>query len=186
MGAETHTGGELWMEGASSLFRHRRMRRERDQERRKASRKIMKASEVRLEWEEKNGHWIAGLVSADLGFDNRIIEVDCHIYPPHSHSVTHKHNEAVIFVLRGKGYTLLDGERVDWEPGDTIYIGAGVWHQHFVTSDEPAMVIAIKPVPLQEYLGELNIVYKGDSPSANGSYTPGSFKEEFAKINSRP
>ena len=63
-----------------------------------------------------------------------------------------------------------------------MYIGQGVWHQHYVTSDEPAMVFAIKPLPIQEYMGELNIIYKGDSPKINAEYKPGTFPEEFAKI----
>ena len=127
--------------------------------RRKAGRKAIKGEEVKVEWEEQNGVWMGPLVSQELGFQNRIIEVDCHIYPPHSHSVTHKHNEAIIIVLRGQGYSILDDERIDWKPGDTLYIGQGVWHQHHITSDEAAMVFAIKPLPIQEYMGELNIVY---------------------------
>src|SRR5688572_27513565 len=60
-----------------------------------------------------NGVWFGSLCTQELGFDNRIIEVDCHIYPPHSHSVTHKHNEAIIIILRGTGYSILDGERIN-------------------------------------------------------------------------
>jgi hypothetical protein len=45
------------------------------------------------------------------------------------------------------------------------------------------MAFAIKPLPLQEYLGELNIIYKGDKPKINDSFKAKSFVEEFAKIN---
>jgi len=45
--------------------------------------------------------------------------------------------------------------------------------------------LAIKPIPLQEYLGELNIVYKGDTPTINHEYNPGSFKEEFGRVGSK-
>jgi quercetin dioxygenase-like cupin family protein len=171
-----------WLQGKSALFKSRAERVKADMARRKAGRKAIKAEDVKLEWEAQNGVWMGPLVSQELGFENRIIEVDCHIYPPHSHSVTHKHNEAIIIVLRGQGYSLLDDERIDWKPGDTLYIGQGVWHQHFVTSDEPAMVFAIKPLPIQEYLGELNIIYKGDKPGINAEYKPESFPQEFAKI----
>lgn len=170
------------MDGSSTLFRKRMERRQADQERRKQGRRFIKGSEVTLDYEDHNGIWISGLVSQDLGFDNRIIEVDCHIYPPSTHSVTHKHNEAIIIVLRGSGFSLIDEERIDWEPGDTMYIPAGSWHQHHVTSEDPAMVIAIKPLPIQEYLGEMNIIYKGDEPVINADYRPGSFLEELKKI----
>lgn len=177
-----HQENEKWFEGKSSLFKSRAERVKADIARRKAGRKAIKGEDVKVEWEAQNGVWMGPLVSQELGFENRIIEVDCHIYPPHSHSVTHKHNEAIIIVLRGTGYSILDDERIDWKPGDTLYVGQGVWHQHHVTSDEPAMVFAIKPLPLQEYLGELNIVYKGDAPKVNPDYKAGSFLEEFAKI----
>lgn len=174
---------ELWEKGQCTLFKSRLERRKEDTARRKAGRKAIKAEDVKMEWEPQNGVWFGSLVTQELGFDNRVIEVDCHIYPPHTNSVTHKHNEAIIVVLRGKGYSLLDDQRIDWGPGDTMYIAQGVWHQHHVTSDEPAMVLAIKPVPIQEYLGELNIIYKGDSPTINNKFKPESFVKEFGKIN---
>lgn len=176
------SGKESWTEGNSTLFRKRLERREADRLRRDKGRKFIKGSEVTLDYEKNNGVWLGGLVSQDLGFDNRIIEVDWHIYPPKTHSVTHKHNEAIIIVLRGKGYSFLDEDKIDWGPGDTMYIPAGAWHQHHVTSDDPAMVIAIKPLPIQEYLGEMNIVYKGDEPTFNHDYHPGTFLEELKKI----
>ena len=177
-----HESNEKWFEGKSALFKSRAERVKADIAKRKAGRKAIKGEDVKVEWEAQNGVWMGPLVSQELGFQNRIIEVDCHIYPPHSHSVTHKHNEAIIIVLRGQGYSLLDDERIDWKPGDTMYIGQGVWHQHHITSDEPAMVFAIKPLPIQEYMGELNIIYKGDQPKINPNFKAGTFLEEFAKI----
>jgi hypothetical protein len=47
------------------------------------------------------------------------------------------------------------------------------------------MVFAIKPLPIQEYMGELNIVYKGDQPKINPDYQAGTFLEEFAKIGKK-
>src|SRR5580765_4878127 len=89
-----HDSNEKWFEGKSSLFKSRAERVKADIARRKAGRKAIKGEDVKVEWEEQNGVWMGPLVSQELGFQNRIIEVDCHIYPPHSHSVTHKHNEA--------------------------------------------------------------------------------------------
>lgn len=174
---------ELWEQGQCSLFKARLDRRKADAAKREAERKALKAEDVKMEWEPANGVWFGSLCTKALGFDNRIIEVDCHIYPPRSHSVTHKHNEAIIIILRAAGYSILDGERIDWKPGDTLYVGQGVWHQHHITSDEPAMALAIKPLPLQAYLGELNILYKRDKAQVNDSYNAKSFVEESAKIN---
>lgn len=52
------------------------------------------------------------------------------------HSGKHRHQggKLVIFVLEGKGYTVVDGQRVDWEAEDLILLPvkpSGVEHQHF-------------------------------------------------------
>src|SRR5262245_13987428 len=51
------------------------------------------------------------------------------------HSGRHVHQGGlVIFVLEGEGYSIVDGERVDWEAGDLILLPTkpdGVEHQHF-------------------------------------------------------
>jgi len=48
----------------------------------------------------------------------------------------------VIFVLEGKGYTVVDGQRCDWEKGDLILLPirpGGVEHQHFnLNGGEPS------------------------------------------------
>jgi len=46
-------------------------------------------------------------------------------------------------------------------------------------------VFAIKPPPIQEYIGELDIVYKGGEPNANANFKIGSLLEEFAKIGKK-
>lgn len=52
-----------------------------------------------------------------------------------THSGKHNHQGGlVIFVLEGKGYSVVDGVRYDWEEGDLILLPhkpAGVEHQHF-------------------------------------------------------
>lgn len=51
------------------------------------------------------------------------------------HSGKHVHQGGlVIFVLEGKGYTIIDGIRYDWEKGDLMVLPikpGGVEHQHF-------------------------------------------------------
>ncbi len=51
------------------------------------------------------------------------------------HSGSHKHQGGlVIFCLEGKGYSVVDGVRYDWEEGDLLllpYKPGGVEHQHF-------------------------------------------------------
>lgn len=52
-----------------------------------------------------------------------------------THSGKHRHQGGlVIYVLQGKGYSIIDGERKDWEKGDLLLLPirpGGVEHQHF-------------------------------------------------------
>lgn len=52
-----------------------------------------------------------------------------------SHSGKHRHQGGLaIYVLEGKGWTVVDGVRYDWEEGDLILLPLkpnGVEHQHF-------------------------------------------------------
>jgi mannose-6-phosphate isomerase-like protein (cupin superfamily) len=169
---------EKWLDGQSALFKKRRERREHDKKVIEASRKSIKAVDVELAWEAKNGNWMAPLVTPENGFATRTMEVDIHVYPPATVSMTHKHNEAVLFVLRGTGHVVINDEEIHYAPGDTVFIPHGLWHQ-IVNSNptEPTVVLALKNHALMEHLGELNIDYKPDPPTTNEGYTPGKFTD---------
>jgi hypothetical protein len=74
-----------------------------------------------------------------------------------THSGKHRHaGGLLIYVLEGKGYTIIDGERHDWEKGDLVLLPMkvdGVEHQHFnLDPDKPSLWIAIINMPIHEYL----------------------------------
>jgi quercetin dioxygenase-like cupin family protein len=61
----------------------------------------------------------------------------------------------LIFVLEGKGYSIVDGERWDWEKGDLVLLPmkpGGVEHQHFNLDDKPSVWAAFIHVPMQEHV----------------------------------
>ena len=69
----------------------------------------------------------------------------------------HKHQGGlVIYVIEGKGYSVVDGERVDWEAGDVVLLPlrpGGVEHQHFnLDPDKPAVWIAFIRRAIQEFV----------------------------------
>jgi len=56
----------------------------------------------------------------------------------------------IIYVLSGKGYTVFDGERVDWEEGDLMllpYSPTGIEHQHFSDPGKPSRWLAVRWLP---------------------------------------
>jgi hypothetical protein len=77
------------------------------------------------------------------------------IHEIHTHSGKHTHQGGlVIYVLDGEGYTVVDGERHDWERGDLLLLPikpGGAEHQHFNRSaDRPARWLAMIYKPLHD------------------------------------
>jgi quercetin dioxygenase-like cupin family protein len=71
--------------------------------------------------------------------------------------VTNKHRhtyETVLYVVEGKGWTEIEGERVEWKAGDAVYIPSWAWHRHGNLSDaESAKYIACENAPQLQNLG---------------------------------
>lgn len=92
--------------------------------------------------------------------DNKTIDAHVSELAPGGHNHMHRHrNEAIIYILSGRGYTLLqNGDeptiRVDWEEGDILSPPLNWWHQHFnVDPERPARYLAITNVPMMTGLG---------------------------------
>lgn len=85
-----------------------------------------------------------------------------------THSGRHVHQGGLaIFVLEGKGYSVVDGVRHDWQAGDLIMLpikGGGVEHQHFNLDKAPSRWLALIPHPLQHFVGQM-LEQKEDSPT---------------------
>jgi gentisate 1,2-dioxygenase len=69
----------------------------------------------------------------------------------------HRHQGGlIIYVIDGTGYSVVDGERVDWEKGDLLLLPLrekGVEHQHFNTHPEkPALWMAFIHSPTRDYV----------------------------------
>ncbi len=89
------------------------------------------------------------------------------------HSGSHRHQGGLgIFVLDGKGYTLIDGMRHDWEKNDLIIIPVvpgGCEHQHFnLEPGKPAEWLAFIFNPFIDALGNER-VQVANSPDYKGA-----------------
>jgi gentisate 1,2-dioxygenase len=66
----------------------------------------------------------------------------------------HRHTvEAVLYVLQGRGYSIIDGVRYDWAPGDFISVPMFSWHLHLNTGNEDFIYLAATTGPLSLSLG---------------------------------
>jgi len=64
---------------------------------------------------------------------------------PHSGSHKHAHTEAMLYVLEGRGYSVIDGERYDWEEGDAVHVPPRMTtHEHFNDSDTRTRTLRIE------------------------------------------
>ncbi|MQB01753.1 MAG: cupin domain-containing protein [Actinobacteria bacterium] len=67
---------------------------------------------------------------------------------------THRHLcEAVLYILEGRGYSLINGERVDYGAGDAICIPPMSWHSHHTDEDQSLKMIGIWDAKLMESFG---------------------------------
>jgi gentisate 1,2-dioxygenase len=78
------------------------------------------------------------------------IETHIEAYGPGAFGQKHGHlNSAVFFVIKGRGYDIHDGRRIDWKAGDIMIVETGCVHQHF--NDDPeseAVLLVFKAKPL--------------------------------------
>lgn len=78
---------------------------------------------------------------------------------PGGRSNRHRHTyETILFVLEGRGYSMIEDRRVEWEAGDAVYIPVWAWHHH-VNADQsaPARYLACENAPMLQNMGRLAI-----------------------------
>lgn len=81
--------------------------------------------------------------------------------PPGKSNHGHGHqNEAVFYILQGRGYEIHDGQRYPWETGDLIAVHVDSVHRHFNDGDETAKCLVIKAKSTWMYL---NLIQQGRS-----------------------
>lgn len=73
------------------------------------------------------------------------------------HSGKHRHQGGlVIYVIEGRGYSVVDDEKIDWEAGDLLLLPIkpdGVVHQHFNHAPgEPCLWVAFLYLPIMDYV----------------------------------
>lgn len=69
----------------------------------------------------------------------------------------HRHQGGlIIFIVEGKGYSVVDGERIDWDAGDMLLLPVkpdGVEHQHFnAEPGSPCLWLASINLPMFEWV----------------------------------
>ena len=76
------------------------------------------------------------LVDSSIGHQTGGITAVMHQLAPGLYQSKHRHGgEAWLYCVTGKGYSIIDDERVDWKKGDLVVVDHWAWHQHFNASE---------------------------------------------------
>jgi len=81
----------------------------------------------------------------DSGFKAREVEITAIMYDKAgTNSGKHAHLEAILYTLEGEGYSVVEGERMDWKAGTLVHVpGPQTIHQHFNTGKVDARHIRV-------------------------------------------
>jgi gentisate 1,2-dioxygenase len=74
---------------------------------------------------------------------------------PGAHTMAHRHTgSAVYHVVKGDGFTIIEGQRFTWSKGDIIALPPWAMHEHANSStDEDAVLFSIQDKPVLDALG---------------------------------
>jgi gentisate 1,2-dioxygenase len=64
------------------------------------------------------------------------------------HTGKHVHGEESIHILKGEGFSIVDGRRFNWHTGSTLQIPYRAVHQHFNIGNEPVLYLSAMCFPL--------------------------------------
>ncbi len=106
-----------------------------------------------------NGHNFVLMVDPRIGFNANFLRLFMNGFPPGKENgqwktIGHRHTvEAVIYILKGHGYSVIDGIRYDWEAGDFVCIPVFAWHMHVNLSSQDMVYLASTTGPFSNALG---------------------------------
>lgn len=103
----------------------------------------------------KDKHQWKFMVDISLGYPICTMSQFKSVIPPGGHTTYHRHPcEAIIHVVKGRGYSRIDGRRFEWSAGDSICVPYDSWHQHFNKSKtQPVECVATINSRLMSFLG---------------------------------
>ena len=110
--------------------------------------------EEEVEWVETQQDAKSGLlVSPETGFrtwgsTSMISEIAVG-----THTGMHKHGEEAIHIVKGSGFSIVNGVRYDWDQFATLVIPFGVVHQHWNTGDVPVRYLSVMSPHLEFWCG---------------------------------
>ena len=127
-------------------------------ERRKKAPVHIKSEEIWVEGREP--YRTTFIVDPRIGWNNHAIRFWIRSLPPGDEegggwkALGHRHSvEAVIYILEGKGHSIIDNVRYDWEAGDFICVPIFAWHRHINSGMTDVVYSACTSGPMSMGMG---------------------------------
>src|SRR5262245_4643173 len=131
--------------------------------------RVIKGKDLKFQWGPQ--YYNANLLTPSSG-TSQVLFAHYVVLAPGGKSQKHGHmNEAMFYILDGKGHEIHDGIRYDWEAGDIVIVQNACVHQHFNDDpSRPARAIIIKSKPLYLFM---NMVMQADVEKQPRAAVPG-------------
>lgn len=82
--------------------------------------------------------------------------MSCYIQRIRAGVHTHAHrqvNSAIYHVFEGRGYSVINGQRFDWQRGDFFVVPPWAWHEFANESQEEVILFSVQDTPVMKALG---------------------------------
>jgi gentisate 1,2-dioxygenase len=113
-------------------------------------------------------------VGIDGDKPTRAMDALVHEVDPGAVSTLHRHSwDAMMFCVAGNGWTEIDGQRIDWGPGDSLHLPAWSWHRQGNDGDIAARYLTFSSEPMLATMGMAFCEDVGRTPVAELSGRPG-------------
>ncbi len=89
---------------------------------------------------------------------------------PGEKTKAHRHTGSFIYqAAKGKGYSIINGKRFDWQERDIFCVPSWAWHEHANASgSEDAVLFCFNDMPVMNALG----LYREEAFGDNGGQQP--------------
>lgn len=81
----------------------------------------------------------------------------------------HAHGEEAMFIMKGRGFSVIGGQRYDWEEGSCIRIPYGVEHQHYNAGEVPVQYFSATSPHLENFCGVARFEHFEDCGEYSGT-----------------
>jgi gentisate 1,2-dioxygenase len=106
-------------------------------------------------------------VGADGDRPTRTMDALAHELEPGTVTSVNRHSwDVMVFCVAGHGWAEIDGERIDWAPGDSLHLPLWSWHRFGNDGPEPCRYLTFSAEPLMATMGYSIFEDGGDTPYA--------------------